>query len=175
MVELEAKSGSQWGSQDLANYRISPKKMGPRTMFGFPLPPLTEVPPLTDHFRDSLSEISQGNEGSVNMMALRLLDVLELTTSPFRAVLHPDTYFIMAGKKVAGKPDLIVELVANKLVVLVIENKRHRESIVDYKEIFPQWVAEAIACYYRNDEIDYTCDRVSSSLYLSLYLLPFFD
>lgn len=144
--------GSDWSRAQLDYYNIILQQVSLQTFYGIPsLPDDDDVPDMSYRTASSVAPTYKGNEGTVNMLALRLLDDSMLTVVPSYAGLHPDLTFQMGyDKKTAAKPDLAVY--ANiKKIMIVLENKReHYITHPMLLDVMAQLVAEAIAAHTFN-------------------------
>ncbi|KJA13493.1 hypothetical protein HYPSUDRAFT_209488 [Hypholoma sublateritium FD-334 SS-4] len=138
--------GSKWGRCQLDFYNIRLEEQTLQTFYGIPSLPY-DVPQLGYKTTSAIAPTYAGNEGTVNMLGIRLLDTAMLTVAPSYAGLHPDLYFHMGPEpQTAAKPDLVVYASSQKIMV-VVESKRPPLQHTLLGDVMAQLVAEAIAAF----------------------------
>lgn len=137
---------SSWSSTQLRFYNIVLQEVSFQTFYGINSLPVNNIPDMSYLALSAIAPTELGNEGTVNMLTIRLLDDAMLTAPTSYASLHPDLYFDMGyNPRTAGKPDVAVYK-NRRTIMVVMENKRTgfiTTSIL--RTVMAQLVAEAIA------------------------------
>jgi hypothetical protein len=161
-----AKSGSDWGRNDLRAYNIKVVTQDAATFFGNPqLPPTTISPAILNNLQhpvgvpvsredrrffsllDAAMAIPPGEESAVDDFAAHLLYILGYD-EPDRVIRqHKDIPFYICGYHSLAKADVcVMDQTAQGILLLVQEDKRYLEQA----DPEAQLVAQAIAAFQIN-------------------------
>ncbi|KAF8342276.1 uncharacterized protein EI90DRAFT_1325241 [Cantharellus anzutake] len=161
-----AKSGSDWGENELYAFNIGIANEDAYEFFGHPLPDQLDVSPVIlsnideppdatkadiDFFaylEDAIA-IPPNEESFVDDFASIVLKLMGYDSG--RRIIHQqkELSFEMCGQRVSAKTDVcVMERGAARYLLLVQEDKRHLSSVNPE----PQLVAEAVAAFYQNNK-----------------------
>ena len=174
---MDPTPGSKWTTCILGRYNINLVRVSYNDMF--PINPLPGNAPEIDWLTASaIPPTKYGNEGTVDTLASRLLDLCGFTVQPAYSQLQPDITFTMAhGTHMAARPDLALKLQGSggsSPIIMVVESKRRDIGRGNsFRNILAQMVAEAIAATSYNMANRFHHGKVGASLpFLYIYIYP---
>ncbi|PPQ78413.1 hypothetical protein CVT25_011889 [Psilocybe cyanescens] len=161
-----AKSGSDWGPNELAAYNITMEPQDAATFFEVdPLPephvPADMLDKLEaeettdlDSFRtlsamDLAMSAAPSEESAVDDFVVRVFDILGYTNRDVVLRTRKDIEFVICGMCMRAKTDVCLLKNRSEIILLVQEDKRHLEDRGDAEA---QLVAEAIAAFQSNNK-----------------------
>ena len=161
-----AKSGSDWGRNELAAYNIQTERQDAATFFETDPLPEPHVPADMlnkleaedttdlDAFRtisamDLAMNATPLEESAVGDFAVRLFDILGYTSRDVLLRTRKNIELVICGVSMHAKTDVCLMINRSEIILLVQEDKRHLEDRGDAEA---QLIAEAIAAFQSNNK-----------------------
>ncbi|KAH8992440.1 hypothetical protein EDB92DRAFT_568786 [Lactarius akahatsu] len=169
-----AKSGSYWRWAELVAYNITIKWQDAATFFGVKTlpPPAVARELLTKSTADEMKNVvnykllrymdlamepvrtGSAEESAVDDFAVHLLTLLDYAPRPKMASTRTDIPLKICGEIRHAKTDVCI-VDSNNILLLIQEDKRHKEM----KDPSPQLIPEAVATFQANDRMRKTRSR----------------